>query len=110
VDQRVRLEWRKPSIGEEALPGRGPRGFIRFPSLYREAWARARDKRPHHRALSDEFLWHDVYNFYVENSPLLALCYEPDPLEEIELPDKPVTRKRARPLTLGQSPRMADGG
>jgi hypothetical protein len=76
VDQRVRLEWRKPSIGEEALPGRGPRGFIRFPSLYREAWARARDKRPHHRALSDEFLWHDVYNFYVENSPLLALSAE----------------------------------
>jgi hypothetical protein len=32
------------------------------------------------------------------------------PTDLIELPDAPVPRKRVRPLTLGQSPRMADGG
>jgi hypothetical protein len=47
-------------------------GAITFPELYRKAWLKARAKRPGHRALSDEFLWHDVYDLYAEKLPRLT--------------------------------------
>jgi hypothetical protein len=45
---------------------------IIFPAIYRQAWLKARAIRRRHKPLSDEFLWHDVYNFYAENLPRLT--------------------------------------
>ena len=54
------------------------KGAIIFPALYRMAWLRARYKRPRHKALSDVFLWHDVYDFYAESLPRLSADAELD--------------------------------
>jgi Sigma-70 region 2 len=40
--------------------------------LYREAWLEARATRRDHKPLSDEFLWHDLYNLYAEKMPRLS--------------------------------------
>jgi hypothetical protein len=45
---------------------------VLFPGVYRQAWIEARVKRRSHRPLTDEFLWHDVYDFYAENLPRLS--------------------------------------
>src|SRR6186997_2644252 len=54
-------------------------GAVLFPGLYRQAWIKARAKRRRHKAFSDEFLWHDVYNLYAEMAPRL------EPEAELEL-------------------------
>jgi hypothetical protein len=41
-------------------------GVVKFRGLYEQAWLKSREKRPRHKAFSDEFLWHDVYDFYAE--------------------------------------------
>jgi Sigma-70 region 2 len=47
-----------------------------FLALYREAWLKARAIRPRHKAFSDEFLWHDAYDFYAETLPRLTKADE----------------------------------
>jgi hypothetical protein len=51
-------------------------GVIIFPALYRQAWLMARAIRRRHKPLSDEFLWHDVYNLYADNLPRLTKADE----------------------------------
>jgi hypothetical protein len=52
---------------------------VLFRGIYGQAWIKARAKRPSHRSLSDEFLWHDVFDFYAETTPRLS------PEAELEL-------------------------
>ncbi len=49
-----------------------------FRELYERVWFKVRDTRPNHKSFSDEFLWHDVYDFYAKNLPRLSAEGERD--------------------------------
>jgi hypothetical protein len=51
---------------------------VLFRALYERVWFKARDKRPNHKSFSDDFLWHEVYDFYAKSLPRLSAEGERD--------------------------------